>query len=86
MEGKAILHMAGHSHGMEEFQPRNGVTTIVQGAGGRALYTFDPRLDSVWFDNSHFGLCRLELDDDGPLTYRLARSAWDAAAHDQTCR
>jgi hypothetical protein len=68
MEGKAILHMAGHSHGMEEFQARSGVTTIVQGAGGRALYTFDPRPYSAWFDNSHFGLCRLTLHDDGPLT------------------
>jgi hypothetical protein len=67
MEGRAILHMAGHSHGMEEFEPRNGVTTIVQGAGGRALYTFDPRPDSAWFDNSHFGLCRLTLHEDGAL-------------------
>lgn len=67
MEGHAVLHMAGHSHGMEEFAPRNGVTTIVQGAGGRALYTFDPGPDSAWFDNSHFGLCRLTLHDDGLL-------------------
>jgi hypothetical protein len=67
MEGKAVLHMAGHSHGMEELQPHNGVTTIVQGAGGRALYTFDPRPDSAWFDNAHFGLCRLTLHDDGEL-------------------
>ncbi|MEA2133434.1 MAG: hypothetical protein QOC68_1343 [Solirubrobacteraceae bacterium] len=67
MEGRAILHMAGHSHGMEEFAPRNGVTTIVQGAGGRALYTFDPRPETAWFDNSHFGLCRLTLHDDGAL-------------------
>jgi hypothetical protein len=67
MEGKAILHMAGHSHGMEEFTPHNGVTTIVQGAGGRALYTFDPRPETAWFDNAHFGLCRLTLYDDGTL-------------------
>ena len=67
MEGRAIAHMAGHAHGMEEFMPRNGVTTLVQGAGGRALYTFDPRPDSAWFDNSHFGLSRLELHDDGTL-------------------
>jgi hypothetical protein len=52
---------------MEEFKPHNGVTTIVQGAGGRALYTFDPRPETAWFDNSHFGLCRLTLHDDGAL-------------------
>jgi Calcineurin-like phosphoesterase len=67
MESKAILHMAGHSHGMEEFTAHNGVTPIVQGAGGRALYTFTARPDSAWIDNSHFGLCRLELHDDGTL-------------------
>src|SRR3954452_21626422 len=67
MEGHAIVHMAGHAHGMEEFAPRNGVTTIVQGAGGRALYTYNPQPDSAWFDNAHFGLCRLMLHDDGAL-------------------
>jgi hypothetical protein len=67
MKGTAILHMAGHSHGMEEFTQRNGVTTIVQGAGGRALYSFDQRPDSAWFDNTHFGLCRLTLHDNGRL-------------------
>jgi hypothetical protein len=67
MEGRAILHMAGHSHGMEEFAPRNGVTTIVQGAGGRALYTFSPRPETAWYDNAHFGLCRLMLHDGGGL-------------------
>jgi hypothetical protein len=67
MEGHAILHMAGHSHGMEKFAPRNGVTTIVEGAGGRALHAFDPRPHSAWFDNFHFDLCRLALHNDGTL-------------------
>src|SRR3954453_4075308 len=67
MADRAILHMAGHAHGMEEFLPRSNITTIVQGAGGRALYTYDGRPESAWFDNAHFGLCRLTLHDDGAL-------------------
>ena len=62
MSGRAIALLSGHDHNYQRFAPRNGITQLVVGTGGRERYPVnnsDPRLRFATDD--HFGALRMGL-------------------------
>jgi acid phosphatase type 7 len=61
LRGRAAIVVAGHEHNMQRFEPIDGVTHFVSGAGGHGRYLLhdDPRL--AFGDDRHFGALRLQL-------------------------
>ena len=61
LRGRAAIVVAGHEHNMQRFEPIDGVTHFVSGAGGHGRYPLhdDPRL--AFGDDRHFGALRLRL-------------------------
>lgn len=62
MEGKVRLVLNGHEHNMQQLRPRDGVTELISGAGGRSHYKLradDPRL--AWSNDRDYGALRLHL-------------------------
>jgi len=62
LKGHASIVLAGHDHDMQRLQPVDGITPLVEGAGGRELYPVnrdDPRL--AFADDTHHGALRLRL-------------------------
>jgi hypothetical protein len=67
----AVLVLNGHEHDMQRFEPRQGITEIVSGAGGHGLYPLDafyPRL--AFGDATHYGALRMTLSP-GVARYRF---------------
>jgi hypothetical protein len=61
--------LSGHDHDMQRLAPRNGITQLVSGAGGRGLYDVDesdPRLE--FSNDTDYGALRLTLAP-GEATY-----------------
>jgi acid phosphatase type 7 len=82
LRGRARLVLAGHDHDMQRLRPRDGITALVAGAGGRSRYGVDgsdPRL--AFGDDAHDGALRLELR---PGRARLAFVAAGGAVLDRS--
>lgn len=70
LRGHAALVVNGHDHNMQRFEPIDGITQYVAGAGGHGLYRFrrrDPRL--AFGEAGVYGALRIELR---PGSARLA--------------
>jgi hypothetical protein len=62
LRGHATIVLTGHDHDMQRFEPRDGITEFVSGAGGHGLYPVLPGRPEVKFaDDRHYGALRLEL-------------------------
>jgi calcineurin-like phosphoesterase family protein len=62
LRGHATIVLSGHDHDMQRLHPVNGITQLVEGAGGRELYPVnrdDPRL--AFFDDTRHGALRIRL-------------------------
>jgi hypothetical protein len=62
LRGHARLVLAGHDHNMQRFRPVDGITQLVDGAGGSELYPAnrdDRRL--AFADDTRSGALRMEL-------------------------
>jgi len=62
LRGHAAIVISGHDHDMQRVRPVDGITQLVDGAGGRSLYPVnraDPRI--AFFDDTHHGALRLKL-------------------------
>jgi hypothetical protein len=62
LTGHATIVLSGHDHDMQRLRPVDGITQLVDGAGGRDLYPVnrdDPRL--AFFDDTRHGALRLRL-------------------------
>ncbi len=62
LRGHASITLSGHDHDMQRLHPVNGITPLVDGAGGKELYPVnsgDPRL--AFFDDTHHGALRIKL-------------------------
>jgi hypothetical protein len=62
LRGHAALVLNGHDHGMQRFQPIDGITELIAAAGGHSLYAIghgDPRLRFA--NDSAYGALRLQL-------------------------
>ena len=58
----ATLILGGHDHNLQRFRPRDGMTQLVSGAGGRSHYDLnrdDSRL--MYANDTHDGALRLKL-------------------------
>lgn len=62
LRGHASILLAGHDHDMQRLHPVDGITPLVDGAGGNELYPVD-RTDSrlAFADDTHHGALRLKL-------------------------
>jgi hypothetical protein len=72
LRGRAVLIVNGHEHNTERFAPRDGITELVAGAGGRGIYPIEPEeLSQLAFGNdTDFGALRLKLRP-GRADYRF---------------
>lgn len=62
LRGKARLVINGHDHDLQRLRPRDGITALVSGAGGKSHYGLDPSDPRVAFgDDQHDGALRMEL-------------------------
>jgi acid phosphatase type 7 len=62
LQGHASIVLAGHDHDMQRLRPVNGITSYVNGSGGRELYPVnrtDQRL--AFADDTHHGALRIKL-------------------------
>jgi hypothetical protein len=62
LRGHAAIVLSGHDHDMQRLHPVDGITQLVDGAGGRELYPVnrdDPRL--AFFDDTRHGALRIGL-------------------------
>jgi hypothetical protein len=61
LRGRATLVLNGHDHDLQRLRPRDGITQLVAGAGGRSRYALhrDDRL--LFGDDDHDGALRLRL-------------------------
>jgi hypothetical protein len=58
----ATIVLTGHDHDMQRFEPRDGITEFVSGAGGHSLYPVLPGRPEVKFANDRdYGALRLQL-------------------------
>ena len=54
--------VAAHDHSMQRLAARQGITTLISGAGGRALYPLDQQDPRLRFgNNTDYGALRLRL-------------------------
>ena len=66
LRGRATLVVNGHDHDLQRLRPRDGITELVAGAGGRSRYAVnfdDERLEFA--DDEHDGALRMELRPGG---------------------
>ena len=82
LEGDSTIALSGHDHDMQRMNPINGITQLVDGAGGRSVYPVnrsDPRL--AFADDTHDGAIRLKLT---PGRAAVSFVASDGAVLDQS--
>ena len=66
LRGHATLVVSGHDHDLQRLRPRDGITQLVAGAGGRSRYGLDDGDARVAFgDDEHDGALRLRLRPGG---------------------
>jgi hypothetical protein len=71
LKGHAAIVVNGHEHDMQRFEPRDGITEFVSGAGGHDLYAVDQTRPDLAFGNGDkFGALRLDLSP-GLARYRF---------------
>jgi calcineurin-like phosphoesterase family protein len=72
LRGRAVLIVNGHEHNTERFAPRDGITELVAGGGGRGIYAIKPdeRARLAFANDSDFGALRLKLRP-GRADYRF---------------
>ena len=62
LRGRAALVLNGHDHNSQRFEPRDGITQIVAGAGGANMYPVDPEEPGLaWADDTERAALRLTL-------------------------
>jgi calcineurin-like phosphoesterase family protein len=62
LRGHATLVISGHDHNMQRFDPIDGITQYVSGAGGHGLYHLDKRYPRMAFGTARtYGALRIEL-------------------------
>ena len=62
LAGHTTLYLAGNDHTMQRLAPRDGITTLIAGSGGRNFYTLDRSNPDLEFgNNTDFGALRLRL-------------------------
>ncbi len=62
LTGRARLVVTAHDHAMQRLAPREGITPLVSGAGGRSHYPVEgdyPGLE--WANDTDYGALRIEL-------------------------
>ena len=75
LRGRAALVLNGHEHNMQRLRPRDGITELISGAGGRSLYGINNRRPDLAFgEDDRYGALRLELRA-GRATYRFVASS-----------
>jgi hypothetical protein len=77
VSGHAVIVLGGNDHGMQRFEPRDGLVQFVSGAGGRELYEVDrsdPRL--AFGEGDEYGALRLDLRP-GVARYRFVALGGD---------
>ena len=58
----AAIVIGGNDHGMQRFEPRDGLVQFVSGAGGRHLYEVDRSEPGLAFgEGDEYGALRLDL-------------------------
>jgi calcineurin-like phosphoesterase family protein len=72
LRGRAVLIVNGHEHNTERFAPRDGITELVAGEGGRGIYEITPeeRAQLAYGNDTDFGALRLKLRP-GRADYRF---------------
>jgi len=74
LSGHTEVVLSAHEHTMQRFEPIDGITQLVSGAGGHGLYDLDPEDPRLAFgDDENYGALRLELERE------LARYAFVAS-------
>jgi hypothetical protein len=63
LRGKAVLAVGGHDHDMQRFEPVDGITQLVTGAGGRHHYALGSGSDGklAFGDDQRYGALRIAL-------------------------
>lgn len=61
LRGRATLVLNGHDHGSQRFRPRDGITQIVAGAGGKDLHEVDEDERLAFADDERDAALRLHL-------------------------
>lgn len=62
LRGRARLVVTGHDHNLQRLRPRDGITALVAGAGGKDRYGLDRSDRRVAFgDDQHDGALRMRL-------------------------
>jgi hypothetical protein len=70
LRGHVAIALAGHEHDMQRFKPRDGITELISGAGGKERHPVQPRSDLAFSNDDEFGALRLELSP-GLAAYRF---------------
>ncbi len=71
-DGKYVLDLAGHRHGMEVFEDWNNLTQVVNGGGGQGLINFQTVLPESTYRAKHLGFSTLSYDASAhELTYQM---------------
>jgi hypothetical protein len=72
LRGRGVLIVNGHEHNMERFAPRDGITELVAGAGGRGIYPIKPeeKAQLAFANDTDYGALRLKLRP-GRVDYRF---------------
>ena len=61
LRGRATLVLNGHDHNLQRLRPRDGITQLVAGAGGRSHYGLDADARLAFGDDQRDGALRLQL-------------------------
>jgi hypothetical protein len=71
LKGHAVLVINGHDHNMQRYRPIDGITEIVDGAGGHGLHPILTQdTNRVFGDSSEYSALRLKLRR-GRASYRF---------------
>jgi hypothetical protein len=87
LKGHASIVLSGHDHDMQRLKPVNGITPLVDGAGGNELYPVnrsDPRL--AFADDTHHGALRIRLTPDQAVLTFVAEDGTTLDRSTVSCR
>ncbi len=81
LRGQAKLVINGHDHNLQRLRPRDGITELVAGAGGKNHYPLKRDKRVIFGDDHHDGALRIAL---GPGRAELSFVAADGTRLDQS--